>query len=73
MHHFEALYFDEIHPDPTSIQTMLENIPSVVIEEQNKILLQEIDEEETKKSIWSLGKDKAWGPDGFSIHFYRIF
>jgi hypothetical protein len=27
---------------------MLENIPSVIIEEENKILLQDIDEEEIK-------------------------
>jgi hypothetical protein len=54
------------------VQTMLENIPTL-IRKKRKNLLQEIEEEEMIQAIWSLEKDKAPGPDGFSIHFYRTF
>jgi hypothetical protein len=35
--------------------------------------LREINEEEISQAIWSLGQDKALGPNGFSIHFFKVF
>jgi hypothetical protein len=35
-------------------------------------LLKPTNEEEISKIIWSMDPDKAPGPDGFTIHFYRI-
>jgi hypothetical protein len=34
--------------------------------------LKPTNEEEISKIIWSMDPDKAPGPDGFTIHFYRI-
>lgn len=33
----------------------------------------EFREEEIKQAVWELGSDKAPGPDGFSIFFFKIF
>jgi hypothetical protein len=52
---------------------MLANIPSVVSEHENNQLVKDITEEEIAKAVWSLDPDKAPGPDGFPIRFYRSF
>jgi len=39
----------------------------------NDSLNKEIDEEEIRRTIWTLQPDKAPGPDGFPICFYRAF
>jgi hypothetical protein len=46
------------------------NILALVKKEDNTTLLSPTSEEELSKIIWSM--DKAPGPDGFTIHFYRI-
>jgi hypothetical protein len=51
------------------METMLENIPAVVSEEENKDLLKPIEEAEIQNTIWSLKPDKAPEPDGVSISF----
>jgi hypothetical protein len=52
---------------------MLANIPNIVSEHENNQLVQDITEEEIIKAVWSLDPDKAPGPDGFPIRFYRSF
>jgi hypothetical protein len=52
---------------------MLANIPSIVSEHENNQLVREITEEEIAKAIWDMDPDKAPGPDGFPIRFYRSF
>ena len=55
------------------MEEMTSDIPSL-IRPQEKIKLESpILEEEVRKSIWSLHSDKAPGPDGFPICFYRFF
>jgi hypothetical protein len=53
--------------------SLLENIPNLVSDAENNQLTQDITEEEILKAIWSLEPDKAPGPDGFPIRFYRSF
>src|SRR5699024_8566754 len=50
----------------------LSNIPPLVISEDNFELNRPFTEEEVIKVIWSMDSDKAPGPDGFTIHFYKM-
>jgi hypothetical protein len=52
---------------------MLENIMTILNQDENNKLLQEIAEEENYLVVWSLEQDKAPSLDGFSIHFFRFF
>eukprot|EP00253_Pinus_taeda_P031570 PITA_31570 len=52
---------------------LLQHLPKGVTKEMNDILNSEIDEEEIKRTIWTLHPDKAPRPDGFPICFYREF
>lgn len=59
--------------DDHNIGDMLEHIPTLILEEENHIPIRPIEATEVFASIWSLGLDKAHGPDGFPISFYRHF
>jgi hypothetical protein len=52
---------------------MLEHIPQNITAKDNELLTKEISEEEILQAIRSLEQDKAPGPDGFSIRFYKHF
>ena len=70
---FEQLYTNE-EPVPLHVmETMVSDIPPLISHEDRLRLESPISEEEFKKAIWSLHPDKAPGPDGFPICFYRIF
>jgi hypothetical protein len=72
--HYNTLYQQ---PREESMQeevdSLLANIPSLVSDAENNQLTQEITEEEMCKAAWSLEPDKAPGPDGFPIRFFRHF
>ena len=55
------------------MESMVSDIPSLISQEDRLRLESPISEEEVKKAIWTLHPDKALGPDGFPICFYRIF
>jgi hypothetical protein len=71
--HFACLYTQQEEVDPSSTDYMLEHIPPIISDEDNRILTQPIVEAEIFFAIWSLGMDKALGLDDFSISFYRHF
>ena len=50
---------------------LLLGIPSLIKEAKNRGLSKHIMEYEIRNAIWSLHADKAPGPDGFTINFYR--
>eukprot|EP00253_Pinus_taeda_P006593 PITA_06593 len=50
---------------------LLQYLPSGINKEINDNLSKEIEEEEIRGAIWDLHPDKAPGPDGFPICFYR--
>jgi hypothetical protein len=50
---------------------MLENMQTFIFDSDNCQLTKEISEEEIEHVVWSMDLDKAPGPDGFSINFYR--
>eukprot|EP00253_Pinus_taeda_P033441 PITA_33441 len=52
---------------------LLQYLPKGITKDLNDMLNREIDEEEIKRTIWTLQPDKAPGLDGFPICFYREF
>jgi hypothetical protein len=70
--HFHHLYSKENDDNEEGNKEFLKNIPALVTKEDNTTLLRPTNEEEINKIIWSMDPDKAPGPDGFTIHFYRI-
>ena len=70
---FEQLYTNEEPASLHVMETMVSDIPSLINQEDRLKLEAPISEEEVKTAIWSLQPDKAPGPDGFPICFYRIF
>jgi len=73
-HHYTNLYHQPREEAmQVEINRLLENIPSLVSNAENNQLIQEITKDEIHKAIWSLEPDKASGPDGFPIRFFRYF
>eukprot|EP00253_Pinus_taeda_P031845 PITA_31845 len=52
---------------------LLQHLPAEISEEINENLIKEIEEEEIRRVIWTLQPDKALGPDGFPICFYKAY
>ena len=71
--HFQKLFRDDGIGSEEVTLDLLSYIPSLVSSKGNKSLLNPYTEEEINKVIWSMDPDKAPGPDGFLIQFYRIY
>eukprot|EP00253_Pinus_taeda_P002562 PITA_02562 len=69
--HYRSLYTASNQGNEEETTDLLSNIPLLVSPEDNFALIQSITEEEIIKVIWSMDSDKAPGPDGFTIHFYK--
>lgn len=52
-------------------ENAVQHIPNLVTPEDNSMLLKEIHEREVKEAVFSLGANKAPGPDGLSGIFYQ--
>lgn len=70
--HFGNLFSEAPQASEEEIADYLNNIPHLVRSEDNAALVREVTEEEIIKVIWSMGSNKAPGPDGFTIHFYKV-
>ena len=70
---FESLYNDEEYVSQEYMEEMVRDIPALISPKEILQLESPISEEEVKKAIWTLHPDKAPGPDGLPICFYRIF
>ena len=70
--HFQELLSAEGDECDEDISDFLAHIPILVNTEDNNTLLKPFSEEEISKIVWSMEPDKARGPNGFSIHFYRL-
>eukprot|EP00253_Pinus_taeda_P010491 PITA_10491 len=69
--HFSKLLTEDKGAENYS--SMLQHMPKRVTQEMNSKLMKEVEEEEVKAAIWILHSDKAPGPDGFPISFYREY
>jgi hypothetical protein len=70
--HFQQLYKEEGVESEEENSNLLSHVPRRVNEEDNASLLNPFSEDEIGNVIWMMEPDKAPGPGGFSIHFYRI-
>ncbi|KAH0695912.1 hypothetical protein KY289_013394 [Solanum tuberosum] len=52
--------------------SLIENIPTLVTDEDNTMLNASPIVEEIKKVVFELNSDSASGPDGFTGHFYQV-
>eukprot|EP00253_Pinus_taeda_P031705 PITA_31705 len=69
--HFKNLLTEDKSEEDYS--ALLQHMPKEVTQDTNSRLTCEVEEEEFQKAIWSLHPDKAPGPDGFPISFYREY
>jgi hypothetical protein len=69
--HFMNLYREDNQSYDEESVDLLSNIPSLISLEDNELLCRPTTEEEIANVIWSMEADKAPGPDGFTIHFYK--
>lgn len=69
--HFNNLLTEDKAEEDYS--SMLQHLSKGVTQEMNSSLRKEVEEEEIQAAIWSLHPDKAPGPDGFPISFYREY
>eukprot|EP00253_Pinus_taeda_P005844 PITA_05844 len=67
--HFKALL--TAAPQQTDSADFLSKIECKLSEEHNQELDQDITEEEIRAATFSMQQDKAPGPDGFTVAFYR--
>eukprot|EP00253_Pinus_taeda_P017122 PITA_17122 len=72
VHHFQNLLSAERNGDEEDEAEFLTTIPNLVSEEDNDSLMSPVMEEEITSIVRFMEPDKAPGPDGFTIHFYRI-
>eukprot|EP00253_Pinus_taeda_P011270 PITA_11270 len=69
-------HFSNIAREPeinreTAIQEITNAIPNSITEEQNWALRKTITMEEVEEAVKNMPNDKAPGPDGFNINFYK--
>lgn len=67
--HFKALLTAD--PQQNDSEAFLSVIESKINEEHNNKLEQDPTEEEVREATFSMQQDKAPGPDGFTVAFYR--
>eukprot|EP00253_Pinus_taeda_P021952 PITA_21952 len=70
--HFKDLYDIRHEDNKEDTEDLLSHIPHLITHEDNQVLLKPLSEEEIIKVIWAMESDKALGPDGFTIHFYKV-
>lgn len=67
--HFKKLYLEN-----SVIRPKVDGLEFLQLEEgQTAWLERAFEEEEVRKAVWSLDGDKAPGPDGFSLAFYKAY
>jgi hypothetical protein len=68
--HFQELFRAENQATIEEVVQMAQLFPRFVDEEDNRLLMEEVLEEELKEVLHSFQKDKIPGPDGWTIEFF---
>ena len=68
--HFKNLYTEENMIPPRKDQYPLSAVPTLVNEEDNRMMMAPITSEEINKAIHGMNPDKAPGLDGFTARFF---
>eukprot|EP00253_Pinus_taeda_P026720 PITA_26720 len=71
-------HFQQVHREPAGdrqreIGKITSNIPKLVTEEQNELLMRPIQPQEVDEAMAQLKEGKAPGPDGFTTTFFHAF
>lgn len=71
-------YFKQVHREPIgdrsqAIQNITSNIPKLISNEHNQMLLKSVDLQEVETTVRQLKSGKAPGPDGFTSNFFHNF
>eukprot|EP00253_Pinus_taeda_P030007 PITA_30007 len=71
-------YFKQAHQEPNidkmpAIDKILRNIPKLISEEHNHLLLIPVDLQKVEEAVRQLKAGKAPGPDGFTSNFFHNF
>jgi hypothetical protein len=69
--HFQRLLTEDGIADLNVQEDLLIKIPSIINQEDNTKLNQEVTEKELHEALFQLHPDKAPGLDGFNAHFYK--
>lgn len=69
--HFKSIGQEPHINREKAIKDLTEAIPKIITADQNWALCRKISMEETEEAIRSMPNDKAPGPDGFTINFYK--
>eukprot|EP00253_Pinus_taeda_P018385 PITA_18385 len=69
-------HFNNIAQEPEidrteAIGNLIKSIPESISNEQNQALSREVSLEEVEEAVKEMPNDKALGPDGFTINFYK--
>lgn len=71
-------YFKNAHQEPDvdripAIQQIVQNIPKVITEEHNSLLIKPISLKEVEEAVQHMKEGKVPGPDGFTANFFHKF
>ena len=71
-----TMHFNSIAQEPEvdrtdTIAELIKSIPKTITNEQNLALTREISLEEVEEAVKNMPNEKALGPDGFTIKFYK--
>lgn len=73
LRHFKRAHQEHNIDRLSAIEKILQNIPKLITEEHNLLLLQPIQMQEVENTTKKLKAGKAPGPDGFTSDFFRHF
>eukprot|EP00253_Pinus_taeda_P007220 PITA_07220 len=69
--HFKHIAQETQDERTKAIESLAQAIPSIITTKQNLALLREVSMEEVEEVVKSMPNNKALGPDGFTINFYK--
>ena len=73
INHFQAVHQEPLFDRHPTIEKITQNIPKVITEEHNQLLLRPVSTQEVDLAMKQLNDGKAPGPDGFTTTFFHKF
>eukprot|EP00253_Pinus_taeda_P005752 PITA_05752 len=73
LNHFKQIHKDQGEDRRQAIRKITNNIPKIITEDQNELLMHPILPQEVDEAMKQLKEGKAPGPDGFTTTFFHSF
>eukprot|EP00253_Pinus_taeda_P018354 PITA_18354 len=73
LNHFQQVHQEQAVDRQRAIGKITSNIPKLVTEEHNELLMHPIQTQEVDEAMAQLKEGKAPGPDGFTTTFFHVF